>query len=114
MSSGLPVARHGTSQEHAVQWLRAAITSGVLRPGRRVGQEDVAERVGTSIAPVREALRVLEQEGQLTYRPRRGYFVTELHVADLEEIYEIRRVLEELAVRRALPTFDADALDRME
>ena len=56
---------------------------------------------------------MLEQEGQVTYRPRRGYFVTELRVADVEEIYELRRVLEERAVRRALPTLDADALDRL-
>jgi DNA-binding GntR family transcriptional regulator len=76
-------------------------------------QEDVAERIGVSVAPVREALRVLEQEGQLTYRPRRGYFVTELRIADLEEIYGLRHVLEELAVRRALPTLDDDALDRI-
>ena len=44
---------------------------------------------------MREALRVLEQEGQVTYLPRRGYFVTELRIADLEEIYALRRVLEE-------------------
>ena len=53
--------------------------------------------LGVSIAPVREALRVLEQEGQVTYCPRRGYFVTELRIDDLEEIYELRRLLEERA-----------------
>jgi len=76
-------------------------------------QEEVAERIGVSIAPVREALRVLEQEGQVTYRPRRGYFVTQLHAADLEEIYELRQVLEERAARHALPTLDEDALERI-
>lgn len=92
-----------TTPEHALEGLRRAIVTGELRPGQRVPQEDVAERLGVSIAPVREALRVLEQEGQVTYRPRRGYLVTELRIEDLEEIYELRRVLEERAARHALP-----------
>ncbi len=60
--------RNRTSQEHAVDWLRAAIVARELRPGERVVQEEVAEKIGVSVVPVREALRVLEQEGQLTYR----------------------------------------------
>jgi len=102
-----------TTPQHALAWLRAAIVAGELRPGQRIAQEDVAERIGISVAPVREALRVLEQEGQVTYLPRRGYFVTELRVADLEEIYALRRVLEERAARHALPTLDDDALQRI-
>ena len=104
----------GTAQEHAVGWLRRLIVSGELRPGQRVNQEDLAERIGLSVATVREALRTLEQEGQLTYRPRRGYLVTELRLADLEEIYALRRVLEERAARHALPLLDAAALERIE
>jgi DNA-binding GntR family transcriptional regulator len=103
----------GTTQQHAVDWLRRAIVARELRPGQRVAQEDVAERIGVSVAPVREALRVLEQEGQVTYRPRRGYFVTELRIEDLEEIYALRAVLEERAARSALPTLDDDALQRI-
>jgi DNA-binding GntR family transcriptional regulator len=103
----------GTTAQHALDRLRRAIVSGTLTPGQRVNQEDVAEAFGVSIAPVREALRVLEQEGQVTYKPRRGYFVTELRVEDLVEIYALRQVLEERAARRALLTLDADALDRI-
>lgn len=108
-----PISALGTAQEHAVAWLRQAIIAGDLTPGQRVVQEEIAEKIGVSVAPVREALRVLEQEGQLTYRPRRGYFVTELRVEDLEEIYGLRQVLEEQAARRALPGLDDDALDRI-
>ncbi|MGH3607052.1 MAG: GntR family transcriptional regulator [Pseudonocardiaceae bacterium] len=102
-----------TTSQHALDRLREAIVAREFSPGQRVVQEDVAERLGVSIAPVREALRVLEQEGQVTYKPRRGYFVTELRVEDLEEIYELRQVLEERAARRALPTLDEDALERI-
>lgn len=103
----------GTTQEHAVSWLRHAIVTGGLRPGQRVGQEDVAASIGVSVAPVREALRVLEQEGQVTYIPRRGYFVTELHLADVQEIYELRQILEERATRAALPRLTDDDLARI-
>lgn len=105
-----PVA---TAQQHAVDALRGLIVGGVLRPGARVNQEDLAADLGLSVAPIREALRVLEQEGQLTYLPRRGYFVTELNVADLTEIYALRAVLEERAARFALPALDDETLDRV-
>jgi DNA-binding GntR family transcriptional regulator len=106
-------AAPGTAQQHAVDSLRWLIVAGELRPGQRVNQEEVAAQVGLSVAPVREALRVLEQEGQVTYLPRRGYFVTELRVDDLREIYELRELLEARAARHALPTLDDDALARI-
>lgn len=98
--------RPKTSQEHAVEWLREAIVSRRLRPGDRVGQDEVAARVGVSVVPVREAMRVLEREGQLTYLPRRGHFVNELRIADLEEIYSLRELLEGRAVRWTMASFD--------
>jgi DNA-binding GntR family transcriptional regulator len=104
----------GTAQQHALEWLRRAIVSGELGPRQRVNQEDVAERIGLSVAPVREALRALEQEGQVTYLPRRGYFVTELRMSDLEEIYGLRRVLEEGAARAALPLLGPAVIARAE
>ena len=110
--SSLP-AGLGTAQQHAVEWLRRLIVAGELRPGQRVNQEDLAARIGLSVAPVREALRALEQEGQVTYIPRRGYFVTELRIDDLREIYELRQTLEGRAARSALPTLDDDALERI-
>jgi DNA-binding GntR family transcriptional regulator len=78
-----------------------------------VRQEEIAARLGVSLAPVREALAVLEQEGQLTYLPRRGYFVTELDLDDLDEIYELRKLVETRAARGALPQLDADAHERI-
>jgi DNA-binding GntR family transcriptional regulator len=103
----------GTAQQHALDWLRQLIVAGEFRPGQRVNQEALAERIGLSVAPVREALRVLEKEGQVTYLPRRGYYVTELRIEDLREIYELRRILEERAVRAGVPGLDDEALGRI-
>ncbi len=102
-----------TTTQHALEGLRRAINAGTLRPGERVGQDELAQQLGVSIAPVREALRILEQEGQVTYYPRRGYFVTELRMADLREIYELRSALEARAVRHALGALDESALERI-
>jgi DNA-binding GntR family transcriptional regulator len=102
-----------TTPQHALEGLRRAIVTGKLRPGQRVPQEEIARQLGVSVAPVREALRTLEQEGQVTYLPRRGYFVTALEMKDLEEIYELRSILEARAVHRALQTLDELALERI-
>lgn len=104
----------GTTQQHAVAWLRHAIVTGALRPGQRVNQEGIAAEIGVSVAPVREALRVLEQEGQVTYLPRRGYFVTELRIADLEEIYALRALIEGHVARAALPGLEDADVRRIE
>lgn len=104
----------GTTAQHAVEGLRHALVSGELAPGDRVRQEEIAESLGVSLAPVREALATLEKEGQVTYLPRRGYFVTELDAGDVHEIYELRALLEDRAARRALPLLDEDALGRIE
>ncbi|HEU4599890.1 MAG TPA: GntR family transcriptional regulator [Solirubrobacterales bacterium] len=104
----------GTAAQHALEALRRAMVDGELRPGDRVRQEEIAEGLGISIAPVREALATLEQEGQVRYLPRRGYSVAELDLDDLHEIYELRQLLETRAARRALPLFDEDALERLE
>ena len=104
----------GTAAQHVVEGLRRALIAGELVPGDRVLQEEIAASLGVSLAPVREALAVLEQEGQVTYLPRRGYFVAELDLGEMREIYALRALLEERAARRALPLLDEDGMRRIE
>jgi DNA-binding GntR family transcriptional regulator len=103
MATGAAPTRRPTAHLRAAAALRAAILDGELRPGQRVNQEEWAARTGVSAIPVREALNALAGEGLVTYRPRRGYVVTELALDDLEEVYALRRLLESEALRRGVP-----------
>ena len=103
-----------TAQARAEAALRTAILEGELGPGQRVNQELWAARTGVSAIPVREALGALAGEGLVTYRPRRGYVVTELDLAELEEVYELRRLLETRALRLGLPRVTSDDLAALE
>jgi len=95
--------RPPTAQQAVLAELRRAILEGDLEPGSQLIQETVAEKLGVSRVPVREAMRILQGEGQISYTPHRGYFVTELSLDELEEIRRIRELLEEEAVVKAMP-----------
>lgn len=98
-----------TAQARAVVSLRTEILSGSLSPGSRLVQEDLADRLGVSRIPVREALQLLASEGLVSHVPNRGYFVTELSISDLQEVYRLRQLLEAEAIRQAVPALsDAD------
>lgn len=114
MRAATVAARTPTAQDRAAAALRTAILEGALRPGQRVNQEAWAARVGASLIPVREALRALAGEGLVTYRPRRGYVVTELDLAELEEVYALRRLLESEALRRGVPLANAETVAALE
>jgi len=100
--------------EQVTQRLRQAIATGVLRPGERLNQADLAGRLGVSRMPVREALRRLEAEGLVTMQPYKGATVAGISVVELQEIYEMRMALEALALRRSLSNMDDTHLAAME
>lgn len=79
--------------------LRSAILQGVLAPGQRLPEVELARQLGVSRAPLREALRALEQEGLVESLPNRGCSVILLTAADVAEIFSLRRAVESLAVR---------------
>ena len=102
-----PEDRH-TLAESITGRLRQLILDGQLRPGQALRPADLAPRLGVSAMPVREALRILDAEGLVTFKPRIGARVAEIREEDVEELYLIRGALEGLAARLA-----ADESDRL-
>src|SRR3981189_2380075 len=92
-----------TAQAIAAAEPRDAFVRGDLHPGARIRQEATAQELGISLIPVREALKTLASEGLVTYHPQRGYFVTELPLEAIEQIYTVRELLETEAERICLP-----------
>jgi len=88
--------------ELAVRRLRGEILTGTLAPGERLVEEQLTRRFGTSRAPLREALRLLGQQGLVEHLPRRGVRVAKLSARDIDELFTLRDALEHFAVRCAL------------
>ncbi len=100
--------------EEVAQLLREDILGGVLAPGTRLVEMELAERFGVSRGPIREALRELERIGLVTDRPRRGVFVTTPSESDIDEIAVIRESLEATAARIACEKLLPEDLERLE
>ncbi|HET8569010.1 MAG TPA: GntR family transcriptional regulator [Candidatus Limnocylindria bacterium] len=103
-----------TSQDLVLSSMREAIITGALPPGTRLRQEKLAELFGTSRIPVRDALRALEYEGLVSSEPYRGFAVTQLDADDIEEVYDLRILLESHAVRLAVPLITDEDLRALE
>jgi DNA-binding GntR family transcriptional regulator len=89
--------------ELAVDQLRREILGGAFVPGDRLVEEQITRRFQISRAPLREALRLLAQQGLVEHLPRRGVRVATLSPTDVEELFELRDVLERHAVSKAMP-----------
>src|SRR5262249_33038178 len=87
--------------------LREAIILGELTPGTPLRLEELARSLGTSISPIREAVRQLEALGLAEHVPHHGAKVVALEIEELRELFSIRLALETMAVRRAAELFDA-------
>jgi DNA-binding GntR family transcriptional regulator len=98
----------------ATELIRAAIIDGRLAPGQRLKEEEIAQELGISRTPVREALLVLQAEGLVEAPPNRGARVREYAVGDLEEAYRLRALLESYAARRAAARISPEQLSLLE
>jgi len=103
-----------TLRERVYRHLREEIMAGRIAPGAVLQEVPLAESLGVSRGPIREALGTLAAEGLVTVTPRRGAVVTTLTKHDFLEAYQVREVLEALAVRLAIPRMadtEIEALD---
>ena len=85
----------------ATELIRSAIVEGRLEPGQRLKEDELARELGISRTPVREALLVLQTEGLIDSAPNRGASVRAYELADLEDLYLLRALLESFAARLA-------------
>ena len=91
--------------------LREAILKGDLKPGERLLELQLADKLGVSRTPIREAIRMLEQEGLAVTIPRRGAEVAKMTLKDMEDVLEIREALDELAVKIACVKISEEQFD---
>lgn len=111
---GKPVIERQTVTAATARALREKILSGELQEGEQLRQDALATEYGVSRIPLREALRQLEAEGLVNFNPHRGAVVSTLSLAEIEELFEIRAMIEPDLLRRAIPKLTPTDLKRAE
>jgi len=107
---GIEIQPQRSAEEAVTEALRNAIHQGYLRPGQRLSQAELAEQLGVSRIPLRDALRRLESEALVTMNGRRGTWVSSLSVDTIKEMYEIRIMLEERCAIYAIQNMNDEDL----
>jgi DNA-binding GntR family transcriptional regulator len=97
-------------QDEVARVVRRAIFSGELKPGERINQDELAERLELSRLPIREAMIALEREGLIRTIPRRGSFVWDFRRQDILDQYEVYALVSGLATERAAKNLTPDAI----
>jgi DNA-binding GntR family transcriptional regulator len=111
LSPSVPIQRQ-TIASMTVEALRERILRGDYPEGEPLRQDALADELGVSRIPVREALRQLEAEGLVTFSPHRGAVVSSLSLEEIAELFELRAEIECDLVRRAIPRMTKEQLDR--
>src|SRR5215468_558743 len=106
------VVQRQTIASMTVAALRERILRGDYPEGEPLRQDALADQLGVSRIPVREALRQLEAEGLVTFNPHRGAVVSSLSLDEIDELFELRAEIEGDLLRRAIPRMDDEQLER--
>lgn len=117
MSSGLAPIKldnYKPLRELVFEALREAIINGKLKPGERLMEIQLADDLGVSRTPVREAIRKLELEGFVVMIPRKGAYVADISLKEIADVFEIRGALEGLAAELAAERATEDEIEQME
>lgn len=91
------IQNHRPLREIVYEELKMQILTGEIKPGTRMMEVELAEDLGVSRTPVREAIRKLEKESLVTIEPRKGAYASEISMKDMEDILEVRKTMEGLA-----------------
>ncbi len=94
-------------------YIRDAILAGHLAQGARLREIELAQKLGISRSPLREAFRILESEGLLEVVPRKGVFVVKTSPEEAQEVYEVRSLIEGYGARLAASRIQEQELERM-
>ncbi|MBV7274692.1 GntR family transcriptional regulator [Clostridiaceae bacterium UIB06] len=108
------LTRRKTTPTIVADILRTAILKGELKGGQQLIQADIAEQFGMSRIPVREALKQLEMEGLVKQYPNKGAVISELSADEVQEIYEIRSLLETGAIKLSIENLSEEDLEQAE
>lgn len=106
----LQIQNHKPLREMVYDSLKMQILTGKIVPGTRMMEIELAEEMGVSRTPIREAIRKLEKEGLVTIEPRRGAYASTITTSDIIDILEVRQDLEGLAGSFAAKSMDEDEL----
>jgi len=109
-----PVEKPLTLRERIVDFIKDSVVSGRLKPGERVPEQEIAENLGISRTPIREAFRQLESEGFISVTPRKGAVVSPITDKDVSEFYAIKSLLEGFAARTACPKLAQKDIKKLE
>ena len=102
-----------TYSGQVVEFIKRCILDGELAPGEQVKEVMLAERLGISRAPIREALQILAQDGLITSEPQKGKFIRKMTRQEIEDEYEIGGILEGAGVAAALPAMTSVDVARL-
>ncbi len=105
--------RHQTLREQIVSSLRDSIIKGELNPGQKLTEPELAEKLGISRTPIREAFRQLESEGFLTVIPRRGAVVSRITRKEIGDFYDLKSLLEGYAARIAAEKITEKGIEKL-
>lgn len=109
-----PVEKPLTLRERIVDFIKDSVVSGRLKPGERVPEQEIAENLGISRTPIREAFRQLESEGFISVTPRKGAVVSPITDKDVNEFYAIKSLLEGFAAKTACTKLAQKDIKRLE
>lgn len=107
------IQNHRPLRELVFEQLRTSILNGNLKPGERLMEIDLAEKLGVSRTPIREAIRKLELEGLVVMEVRKGAYVADVSIKETLDILEVRSVLEGLAASLAAKRITDEELENL-